>query len=117
MKDKTKHYLFVCYGNLNRSKAAEDICRQTVADLNLPIRCDSAGMSPAAETTINKELCENADIIFVMEEYMKENITTHFGQPAGKIIVLDIPDMYARTDPVLRQMLSEKLSSYLTAKA
>ena len=66
------HYLFICAVNQNRSRAAERICSQLAQAKNRNIECESAGVHPLAIRRVTKKIAEKADIIFVMEDYMKE---------------------------------------------
>ncbi len=113
MGKKKRHYLFVCAGNRNRSPTAEDVVRTLAAQKGLDIEVGSAGLSPFAERRLTKEMADRADLIFVMEEYMARELEDTYGQDPGKIVCLDIPDMYERGDPVLVYLLKEALKPYL----
>jgi predicted protein tyrosine phosphatase len=113
MPVRTIHYLFICAANRNRSRAAERICRQLAEAKNRNIECESAGVHPLAVRPVTQETAEKADIIFVMEDYMKEILEQEFHQPAGKIICLDIPDVYDMRDPELEATLRQKLLPYV----
>jgi predicted protein tyrosine phosphatase len=113
MPAHTAHYLFICAANRNRSRAAERICRQLAEAKNRNIECESAGVHPLAVRPVTQETAEKADIIFVMEDYMKEILEQEFHQPAGKIICLDIPDVYDMRDPELEATLRQKLLPYV----
>lgn len=106
-------YLFICAANQNRSRAAERICSQLAQAKNRNIRCESAGIHPLAIRRVTKKMADKADIIFVMEDYMKETLETEFHQPAEKIICLDIPDIYDVRDPELEATLRAKLLPYI----
>jgi len=114
MGKTNRRYLFVCAGNRNRSPTAEDIVRAMAAQRGLGIEVRSAGLSPFAERLLTKEMADWADLIFVMEDYMARELETTYGQDPGKIVCLDIPDMYERGDPVLVYILKEALTPYLT---
>jgi len=107
------HYLFICAVNQNRSRAAERICSRLAQAKNRNIRCESAGVHPLAIRRVTKKMADKADIIFVMEDYMKETLETEFHQPAEKIISLDIPDIYDVRDPELEATLRQKLMPYI----
>ena len=113
MPAHTTHYLFICAINQNRSRAAERICSQLTQAKNRDIQCESAGVHPLAIRPVTKKMADRADIIFVMEDYMKETLETEFHQPAEKIICLDIPDIYDVLDPELEAILREKLMPYI----
>jgi len=106
-------YLFICAVNQNRSRAAERICRWLAKEKGKDIECESAGVHPLAVRRVTKKMAEKADIIFVMEDYMKETLQTEFHQPAEKIICLDIPDIYYMQDPKLEATLRQKLLPYI----
>jgi predicted protein tyrosine phosphatase len=107
------HYLFICAANQNRSRAAERICSQLAEAKNRNIECESAGVHPLAIRRVTKKMADGADIIFVMEDYMKEILEIEFHQPAEKIICLDIPDIYYMEDPKLEATLRQKLLPYI----
>jgi predicted protein tyrosine phosphatase len=113
MHHKKQNILFVCYGNLNRSPTAADVCRKIVQEKNLQINVASAGIAVYSETPITKFIADDADIIFVMEDYMKKLLEDYYGQPHEKVICLDIPDIYARNAPELVALLEKELSRYL----
>jgi predicted protein tyrosine phosphatase len=48
-----------------------------------------------------------------MEDYMTRELEATYGQDPGKIICLDIPDLYERGDPMLVHLLREALKPYL----
>lgn len=113
MEKKPKNYLFVCHANINRSKTAEDVCKAIAEQRNLKIAVTSAGISSLATNPVTKEIADRADVIFVMEEYMKTELVVGCRQNPGKIICLNIPDIYERGDPALVGILQDVLSTYL----
>ena len=113
MSNKPKLYLFVCAANRNRSKAAERICRQLAQKKNVPIECQSAGVDLFAERRVTKHIADNADMIFVMEEYMKDILVNEFHQWPEKIVCFDILDVYFVNDPVLETILKNKIEPYI----
>jgi predicted protein tyrosine phosphatase len=113
MPAHTTHYLFICTANQNRSRAAERICSQLAQAKNKDIRCESAGVHQLAVRRVTKKMADKADIIFVMEDYMKQTLETEFHQPTEKIICLDIPDIYDVRDPALEATLRQKLLPYI----
>lgn len=110
---KNKGYLFICCGNVHRSRTAEDVCRKLAEERNLPIKASSAGISPFAENPATKEMADQADTIFVMEEYMKTHLQTYCRQRPEKIFVLGVPDTYERNNPSLVELLTKKLDAWL----
>jgi len=109
MEGKPKHYLFICHANMHRSKTAEDVCREIAEQYGLGISVSSAGMSQASENPVMKEMVDKADVIFVMEDYMKTELEQRYKQQPGKIICLDILDIYERGDVVLTRILQDAL--------
>jgi predicted protein tyrosine phosphatase len=114
MEKTHRRYLFVCAANRNRSPTAEAVARMLAARSGLDIEVRSAGLSPFSETPLTKEMADWADLIFVMEDYMAQELEAFYGQDPRKIICLDIPDLYERGDPVLVYLLEEALGPYLT---
>ncbi|MEJ2704072.1 MAG: hypothetical protein P8Z79_16680 [Sedimentisphaerales bacterium] len=110
---RTSHYLFICAVNRNRSKAAEQVCNQLAQAKGRNVQCESAGVNPLAVRRVTKPMADRADMIFVMEPYMKTTLETDFGQPAEKIVCLDIPDMYPMEDPELAAILRKELLPYI----
>jgi len=108
----TRNFLFICSVNRNRSKAAERVCNQLAQAMGKKIQCESAGVHLLAETRVTKQMADRADIIFVMEPYMKDILKREFNQPAEKIVCLDIPDVYPMQDPELAAIIRNKLLKY-----
>ena len=99
--------LFVCTGNMDRSPTAEYLLRSKEG-----FEVKSAGTWIHARKRVSKALIEWADLIFVMEEHHKNVILSICPEAEGKVIVLDIPDIYRRNDPELVEILKEKLAKY-----
>jgi predicted protein tyrosine phosphatase len=112
MSETRRRYLFVCAANINRSKTAEDVFLKIAAKNSLDVEVGSAGISPFSTRPVTKAMADQADIIFVMESYMAWELETKYGQDSGKIICLDIPDMYERGDPALVRILRRELAPY-----
>ena len=108
-----KTYLFVCKANIDRSKTAEDLCRTIARNKDLAIKAVSAGTAPFATRPLTQDLADEADLIFVMEEWMKRLLEAKFGQPPGKVVCLGIPDEFRRGDIFLQIRLRDALSPYL----
>jgi predicted protein tyrosine phosphatase len=113
MAGKKEKYLFVCYANENRSPTAAEVCRRIARASGLEIEAKSAGISRAANKPLTREMADEADKIFVMEEYMKMALIQEYGQNPGKIICLDIPDVYNRADPWLVNIIEDRLYEFL----
>ena len=112
MSETRRHYLFVCAANLNRSPTAEEVFRRMAAKNGLDVDVSSAGMSPFSTRPVTREMADEADLIFVMEEYMAWELETRYGQDPAKIVCLDIPDIYERGAPALVQILNRELAPY-----
>jgi predicted protein tyrosine phosphatase len=110
---KTKRYLFVCYANQQRSRTAEDVCRKMAKQRGLDIAVDSAGIAPGANNPLTKELINQADIIFVMQDYMQTAVEEEYAGKGKNIVCFDIPDIYYRNDPHLIRILQKHLQHYL----
>jgi len=104
----TKKVLFVCTGNMDRSPTAECLLRSKGG-----FEVESAGTWIYARKRISKMLIEWADLIFVMEGHHKNVILSICPEAEGKVIVLDIPDVYRRNDPELVEILKKKLARHL----
>lgn len=107
------HYLFVCYANVDRSPTAEAVCQRIATENGLNIEASSAGMSNGATRPVTKKMADRADTIFVMEPDMVTELVEEYGQEPGKIVCLDIPDIYGRNEPQLVSTLEQKLYEYL----
>lgn len=105
---KPRRILFVCTANIDRSPTAETILRGVKG-----FEARSAGIWPNAKRRVTRDLIDWADLIFVMEEYHKDVIVALKPEAESKIIVLNIPDIYARNDPRLIRLLKERLSEHL----
>ena len=111
--EKLKTYLFVCKANVDRSKTAEDLCNRIAEEKGLLIKAISAGVSPVADRALTQSLANEADMIFVMEGWMKSLIEKHLGQAPGKVVSLDIPDEFRRGDVILQKRIMDGLGPYL----
>jgi predicted protein tyrosine phosphatase len=112
MSEACRRYLFVCAANVNRSKTAEDVFLKMAAKNGVDVEVSSAGISPFSTRPVTKAMADQADIIFVMEGYMAWELETKYGQDSGKIICLDVPDIYERGDPALARILRRELAPY-----
>jgi len=113
MKKEQKTYLFVCLANMNRSPTAEAVFQGLAQSKGVNVRTMSAGISGWAARPLDDTIIREADLIFVMEDYMKHEIQFIFSADPGKIVVLDIPDIYDRDDPVLIKHLRDALGTYV----
>ena len=102
--------LFVCSQNRLRSPTAEQIF-----SLRTDIEVRSAGTNNDAETPLDTELVEWADIIFVMERTHRNKVQKKFRSALAKkrIVCLDIPDNYEFMDLELVRLLKAKMNRFL----
>ena len=110
---KTKRYLFVCYANEQRSRTAEELCKKMAKERGLDIAVNSAGIARGANNPLTEEQVNQADIIFVMEDYMQTAVEQEYAGKGKNIVCFDIPDIYYRNDPHLIKILQGKLQHYL----
>jgi predicted protein tyrosine phosphatase len=114
MTQTARHYLFVCYMNRDRSPTAEEVCRNMARAKGLDIEVSSAGVSSYARRPVTKAIADEADLIFVMEEWMRDELVNKHDQPPEKIVCFDIDDVYERGESRLVRLLQEALEPYLT---
>lgn len=102
--------LFVCSENRLRSPTAEAIFSQYEG-----VDAISAGTNPHATTPVSAELIEWADVILVMEDVHKIALRRRFATELDgkKVGVLGLADIYDYMEPVLVQLLKEKVPSYV----
>jgi predicted protein tyrosine phosphatase len=62
---------------------------------------------------VTKELTDQADLIFIMEDYMARELEIRHQVDPAKIVCLDIPDIYFRDDPLLVHILKEALAPFV----
>jgi predicted protein tyrosine phosphatase len=102
--------LFLCDQNRLRSKTAQALYED---DPRLEVR--SAGVRSGAEVVVTRELLEWADLIFVMERSQRNVVHKRFRDLYDRkpIVCLYIADEYDFLDPVLVQLLSERVPPHL----
>lgn len=105
-----RNLLFVCSRNRLRSPTAEQVFSQYPG-----IEAMSAGTDNDADTPLDGELVEWADIVFVMEKMHAAKLRRRFGGLLGskRVVCLDIPDDYGFMDEALVALLETKLARYL----
>jgi len=104
------HVLFVCSQNRLRSPTAERVFAAWEG-----IEVASAGLSPSARVPLTAELLDWADLVFVMENAHRSELSIRFRDDVvGKrIICLDIPDEFEYMDPILVGLLKARVSRHL----
>lgn len=104
------HVLFICTHNWCRSPTGE----QVFADWP-GVETRSAGTGEDARTPVSAELLAWSDLVFVMEDAHCQHLSQAFGAHlAGtRVVCLDIPDVYQCMDPVLVQLLRDKVGRFL----
>jgi predicted protein tyrosine phosphatase len=102
--------LFICEGNIHRSRTAADLYANTPS-----LEVQSAGLADSARVQVCDELLEWADAIFVMEKRLVGLILRRFQSVLGQkeLVCLDIPDEYQYMQPELVAILIERVTPYL----
>jgi predicted protein tyrosine phosphatase len=103
--------LFVCTGNIDRSRTAEDLYR---LDPRYEVR--SAGTAPFAKEPVSRDLLRWADQVFVMcerEDRHRTLLKMRFPEIDVPVVDLDIEDRWRRGDPELVKRLLKKLAAHL----
>ena len=108
-----RHVLFVCSQNRLRSPTAEKIFAEFPG-----IEVASAGIDDDAEVKLTLELVAWADIIFVMEEWHRKQLSKKFGDDleGKKIVCLNIPDEFEFMDATLVSILKSKVPGFLNGR-
>ena len=103
--------LFICSANKLRSPTAEHV----FADWP-QIETDSAGLDARADMRLSSEQLEWADIIFVMENAHRRQLSKNYKKhlKRQRIIVLGIPDNYKYMDAELVRLLKVKVEPHLS---
>jgi predicted protein tyrosine phosphatase len=110
---RRERILFVCTGNIDRSRTAEDLYAD---DPRYEVR--SAGTAPFAAAPITRELLSWADRVFVMSERSDGHeslIRLRFPDVRRPIIDLDIEDRWLRGDPELVRRILKRTRPHLGA--
>ncbi len=100
--------LFICNQNKDRSKTAKDLFRNR-------FETKSAGLFN--ENSVSKKELSWADIIFVMEDHQREELSKRFPEIYLKkqIISLNIPDIYHYNQEELINLLNNKFDDIIQA--
>lgn len=107
---KAKRVLFVCEGTQHRSPTAERLYAATPG-----VKTRSAGLSDLARIQVTDELLAWADVVFVMEQRLRNLLLWRFAtELEGKdVVCLDVPDDFQFGQPELVAILTERLAPYL----
>ena len=110
MPARHRNLLFICSQNKLRSPTAEQVFSQYPG-----IEAMSAGTNNDADTPLDGELVEWADLIFVMEKMHLAKLRTRYRKhlDGKRVVCLDIPDDYAFMDPELVALLEKKVARHL----
>lgn len=102
--------LFLCSRNRLRSPTAEQVFSSWPG-----VETDSAGLASDAETPLEPEQIEWADVLFVMERRHKVKLIKTFGRylRGKQTVCLDIPDKYEFMDPELIALLQRKAGRFM----
>ena len=102
--------LFVCSENRLRSPTAA-----AVFSAYDGIEAISAGTNAVCETPVSGDLIEWADVILVMEQSHKNKISKKFRSLLRDkdVKVLEIPDHFDYMDPLLVQILEQRVPKYV----
>lgn len=99
--------LFVCNQGQNRSRTGAELLKDSFSTQH-------AGLHN--ELPLKKSQMQWADIILVMEDHQREEISKRFPKEymEKRIISLDIPDYFYYNQPELIKLLKEKISLILS---
>jgi predicted protein tyrosine phosphatase len=106
-----KRMLFVCGRNVDRSPTAEDMFKD-IAGLEVK----SAGVSYGATVPLTRELIKWADEIYCMEFVHQQAVLKMMPTAWKKVESLEIPDIYYRDQPELKQLIAEKMKPYISCE-
>ncbi|OON69270.1 low molecular weight protein tyrosine phosphatase family protein [Hymenobacter sp. CRA2] len=109
-----RNLLFICSQNRWRSLTAEHLF-----DQHADYEARSAGTEPGARVRVTAGHLGWADVVFVMERRHADRLRDKFADALeGKpVICLRIPDKYQFQDPVLIELLRERLHAHLGPEA
>lgn len=104
--------LFICSENRMRSPTAEAVFSEYD-----DVEARSAGTNADCAVPVTGELLDWADVVLVMEEMHRSWIERRFPEQLGgkRLAVLSIPDIFTFMDPLLVDMLRERVPPYFRA--
>ncbi len=102
--------LLVCSENRPRSPTAEAVFSEYEG-----VEAIGAGTNADAATPVTAALIDWADVILVMEKSHRNKISKRFHEQLKnkEVGVLEIPDIYDYMEPVLVQLLENKVPRYV----
>jgi predicted protein tyrosine phosphatase len=102
--------LFICSENRLRSPTAEAVFSRYDN-----VEAISAGTNKDCKTPVSGDLIEWADAILVMENSHRNKIAKRFPDllRGKKLAVLNIPDVYPFMDPLLVELLENRVPRYV----
>ena len=102
--------LFICTANINRSRTAEDLFKNSDA---YEVRSAGFIRHSLGGQVVTQELINWADKIFVMDEERDQHLSIlrkKFTVDHKRVYVLDILDIYSRGNSRLIELLKSKLT-------
>ncbi|MCB9497437.1 MAG: phosphotyrosine protein phosphatase [Fibrobacteria bacterium] len=102
--------LFVCSRNRLRSPTAEIVFAGRPG-----WRTASAGLAPDAESPLDADAVDWADVVLVMEKRHRKVLQERFSRSLRnkRVVCLDIPDDFEFMDPELVRILQERVPKAL----
>lgn len=117
--DRTLSVLFICYANTDRSPCAEEIFLCRCKEKSIDVKVSSAGLYVGSGDgkKVLHSIVQEQDIIFVMEEYMREELIRTYDADSIPIIVLNVKEPRAGYEKEkLREEIRGKLRPYINKK-
>ena len=102
--------LFICTANINRSRTAEDLFKNSDA---YEVRSAGFIRHSLGGQVVTQALINWADKIFVMDEVRDQHLSIlrrKFVVDHKRIYVLDVPDIYSRDNVRLIELLKSRLA-------
>lgn len=89
-----KKYLVVCQQNEMRSPIVVEYLKKLLKERNIEGLVKSAGLSDLCRKKLTKEIADDANIIFAIDEDVHKEIIEKYSQLPKKVVNLDILDVY-----------------------
>ena len=119
-----KRILFVCYANMNRSPTAEELMKSMAVERGFSVfgegsysrNCDyeimSAGINGDSENPMRQDLWDSFETIVAMDGFVKKLLLRIY-KPKKEVLNLNIPDIFPRNSPELKEKLRPHLERLL----